>query len=133
VIVSVIAGLLLVGGGVMAYLWVSTASELDDTRADLTGQIDELNTTVADRDGEIDQLSDELQRTQDELSDAQTALEGTENQVDVLEGQQDQLRECLTLVAEAQAAADAGDQEASNALLAESEPICDEAFNALFG
>lgn len=133
VIVSVVAGLLLVVGGVMTYLWLSTASELDETRADLTGQVNELNDTVAARDGEIDQLGDELQQTQDELSDAETALEGTENQVDALEDQQDQLRECLTLVAEANAAAEAGDQDAANSLLAQSEPICDEAFDALFG
>jgi chromosome segregation ATPase len=133
VIASVAAGLLLVVAGVMTFLWLASASELSDTRTDLNGQIAELNNTVATQNGEIDRLGDELQAAQDTLEDAQTDLEGTENQVDELEEQQDQLRECLTLVGEAQAAADAGDQEASDALLQESEPICDAAFEALFG
>jgi uncharacterized protein HemX len=133
VIISVVAGLLLVVGVVMTYLWVDTASELSDTRADLRGQVDELNNTVAEQDGEIDRLGDDLQTAQDELSDAETALEGTDNQVEQLEEEQDQLRDCLTLVGQAQEAQDAGDQAASDALLAESEPICDEAFEALFG
>lgn len=131
VIVSVVAGLLLVVGGVMTYLWLSTASELDETRADLTGQVDELTDTVAARDGEIDQLSDELQQTQDELSDAQTALEGTENQVDVLEEEKNTIRECLVLVSEASAAIDAGDTARAESILADAEPICDEADRAL--
>lgn len=131
VIVSVVAGLLLVVGGVMTALWVSTASELDQTRADLTGQVNELNDTVADRDGEIDRLSDELQQTQDELSDAQTALEGTENQVDVLEEEKDTIRECLLMFGEAAAASDAGNEAEANAIIAEAEPICEEADRAL--
>jgi hypothetical protein len=131
IIVSVVAGLLLVVGGVMTYLWVSTASELDDTRVDLTGQVEELNTTVGARDGEIDRLNDELQQTQDELSDAQTALEGTENQVDVLEEEKDTIRQCLVLFGEANAAIEAGDDAAAEAILAEAEPICEEADRAL--
>jgi chromosome segregation ATPase len=133
VIALVVAGLLLVVGGVMTYLWLASASELTDTRADLNGQVEELNNTIATQNDELDRLGDELQTAQDALEDAQTNLEGSENQVDELEEQQDQLRECLTLVSEAQAASDAGDQEAADALLQESEPICDEAFNALFG
>jgi uncharacterized protein HemX len=127
VILSVVTGLLLVGGGVMTFLWLSTASELDDTRADLTSRIDELTTTVGARDGEIDQLGGDLQETQDALTDAETQLEGTENMVDQLEENQDTIRNCILLLGEANTALEDGDEDAAEDFLAEAEPICDEA------
>jgi hypothetical protein len=131
VLVSVIAGLLLVVGGVMTYLWVSASSELDDTRIELTGEVDQLNGTVGERDTEIDRLNDELQQAQDELADAQTALEGTENQVDILEEEKDTIRACLVLFGEADAAIQAGDDAQAEAILEEAEPVCEEANRAL--
>jgi uncharacterized protein HemX len=130
VIVSVAAGLLLVGGGVMTYLWTSTTSELDETRADLSGQIGELSDTVAARDGEIDRLGDELQQTQDELSDAQTALEGTENQVDQLEEDKDTIRRCFALINEIISLEEAGDP-IPPALADDADTTCAEADRAL--
>jgi septal ring factor EnvC (AmiA/AmiB activator) len=127
VILSVVAGLLLVAGGLMTFLWLDTSGELDDTRADLTAQISELNDTVAARDGEIDRLGGELQETQDSLTDAETRLEGTENTVEELEDNQDTIRECILLLGAANAALEEGDDAEAAALADQAEPICEEA------
>lgn len=127
VILSVLAGLLLVGGGLMTYLWLDTAGELDDTRTDLTSQINELSGTVEARDGEIDRLGIELRETEDALTDAQTQLEGTGNRVEQLEEDQDTIRECIFLLGEANAALEDENEARADSLLEAAEPICDEA------
>jgi prefoldin subunit 5 len=126
-VTSIAAGLLLVIGAVLTYLWLAAESELSDTRTDLNGQIEELNTTVSGQSGEIDRLGDELETAQDELTDAQTALEGTENQVEVLEDEQDVIGTCIRLVREANVAIEDGDDEAAEELLIQAGPVCDEA------
>jgi hypothetical protein len=60
VILSVLAFLLLVGGGLATLQWQSTASELDRTRTDLRQAQD----TATTQDAEIDRLNDELATTQ---------------------------------------------------------------------
>jgi septal ring factor EnvC (AmiA/AmiB activator) len=127
VILSVVVGLLLVAGGLMTFLWLDKSGELDDTRADLTSQINELNDTVAARDGEVDRLGTELQEAQDSLTDAETQLEGTENTVDELEANQDTIRECILLLGAANVALEEGDEAEADALAAQAEPICAEA------
>jgi cbb3-type cytochrome oxidase maturation protein len=127
VVLSVVVGLLLVAGGLMTFLWLDTSGQLDDTRADLTSQVDELNDTVAARDGEVDRLGTELQEAQDSLTDAETQLEGTENTVDELEENQDTIRECILLLGAANVALEEGDEAEADALEAQAEPICEEA------
>jgi hypothetical protein len=100
IVMSVVAFLLLGVGGLLGYLWWSTASELDETRADLAAEVSELSDTVDNRDDEIGRLGVELQQTQDALTDAETALEGTENLVEQLEDDQGTIRECFLLIDE---------------------------------
>lgn len=126
VLLSVATGLLLVGGGVLGYLWWSTSTELTDTRTDLQSQVEDLTGTVESRDSEIDRLGDDLQQAQDELSDAQTDLEGTENMVSLLEEQQDAIRRCIVLASEVNAEIEAG-QDVSEARFDEVDEACAEA------
>jgi uncharacterized protein HemX len=126
VILSVLAFLLLVGGALATLQWRSTASELDQTRADLRQTQD----TVTTQDSEIDRLNDELSTTQQELDDARTELEGTENQVTLLEEEKDTIRECIVLVGEITDLEEAG-EEPPRALLAEADTKCAEADRAL--
>jgi septal ring factor EnvC (AmiA/AmiB activator) len=125
VVLSVVAGLLLAGAGVLGYLWWDTSSELDQTRTDLQGQVDELTGTVESRDSEVDQLDAQLQRARDDLSAAQTDLEGTENMIDLLEEQQDVVRECLLLAAEINRTFENG-QTPSDAELQAADDACEE-------
>lgn len=125
-LVSVAAGLLLVGAAGLGYLWWDTADELARTRTDLQAQVEELAGTVESRDSELDRLSEQLQQTRDDLASAQTQLEGTENMVALLEDQQDVIRECIVQAGEVSLAIENG-QTPSQAELDAVDEACAEA------
>lgn len=125
-LVSVLAVVLLAAGGGLGYLWWTTQHELDQTRTDLQGQVDDLTGTVASRDAEIDRLSNDLQENRDRLSEAETDLAGTENMVELLEEQQDTIRRCIVLSGEVNETFANGGTP-SQAQLDEVETTCSEA------
>lgn len=98
IIVGVVAGLLLAAGGFMTYQWLSTSSELDDTRADLTSQIESLNTDVANRDTDIESLQGQLDDAQEENELLTQSLEGSEGEVERLQEANEAIDECLTQI-----------------------------------
>lgn len=130
-VTSIAAALLLVVSGVLGFLWWSTASELDDTRTELTAEVDELNETLDARDGEIGQLGDELQETRDALDDAETQLEGTANLVEDLEDEKEVIRECILLLGEI-AAREEADESVPSSMRDDADEVCDEA-NGILG
>jgi septal ring factor EnvC (AmiA/AmiB activator) len=98
IIVSAAAALLLLIGGVMGYLWLSTSGELDDTRTELTSQVETLGGTVADRDGQIETLQGELDDAQTNIEDLQTQLTGSESEVEYLQDANDAIAACLDAI-----------------------------------
>lgn len=130
-VVSVLAALLFAGGGVLGYLWWTAYTELEQTRTDLQAQVDDLAGTVEARDSEIDRLGGDLQQARDQLADAETELEGTENLVQLLEEQQDTIRQCILLASEINETIEGGGTP-SQAQLDEADAACDEA-NQILG
>lgn len=126
VLVSVLAVVLLAAGGGLGYLWWTTQSELDQTRTDLQGQVDDLTGAVESRNAEIERLTRDLQETQDRLTEAETDLAGTENMVELLEEQQDTIRQCIVLSGEVNDVF-AGGGTPTQAQLDEVETTCSEA------
>ncbi len=98
IIVSILAFLLLVGGAGTTYLWRSTASELEDTKADLNAQIEDLNQTVEEQQDTIDQLHQDLDIAGSELSDLEQERDGIENARRELEEDLDTVANCLDLL-----------------------------------
>jgi len=127
-VVSVVAVALLGLGGVTTYLWVDTANELDQTRADLTSQVEGLEGTVAERDSQITDLQGELDTARDDLQDLQTQLEGSQNEVEFLEEANEAISLCLDLINEWLFLIADNDIDAADELFEEElEPACDEA------
>lgn len=126
--VSVVAVLLLGAGGLLTYLWLDTSNELDQTRADLTSQVESLEGTVAERDGQIADLQSQLDTARDDLQDLQTQLEGSQNEVEFLEEANEAISLCLDLINEWLFLIADNDIDAADELFeAELEPACDEA------
>jgi chromosome segregation ATPase len=131
-VVSGVAAVLLVVASATGYLWWATATELSETRIELTAEVDELTGTIQENDAEIGRLTDELQGVEDQLGEAETQLEGTRNMVDQLEDEQGVIRRCITLSRQAQEAVLNDDQAAFNAVIDEATDACAEA-DAILG
>jgi hypothetical protein len=112
VVLSVVAALLFAGWGVMGYLWWTTHTEL-------RGQVDDLTGAVGARDAEVDRLSEDLRQTRDRLA-------GTEDMVQLLEEQQDVIRECIVLASQVNDMIESGGTP-SQEELDEVRAACDEA------
>lgn len=133
VVVAVIAGLALVGSGVLGFLWWDTDRELTETRDRLTSEVELLTGQSADQQEEISSLERELQHSADELAITQRDLEGAQNRVDQLRDEQGVIRRCVALNAEVVDAILSDDQAAFDAVVDEAEEVCDEADSILAG
>lgn len=129
IIVSVVAGLLLILGGVMTFQWISTSGELDDTRTDLTSQIDSLHTDMASRDSEIETLQGQLEDAQEENELLTQSLEGSEGEVERLQEANEAIANCLDQIDAwlALIIIEAPEQEINNHYNDVVIPACDEA------
>lgn len=83
--------------------------------------------TISTDRSQIDDLRKQLQTTKDQLTDLQQKQTGTQNQLDEITKEKQVISNCLTLLAEAGQAAQAGDKATYNQKSAEADTVCSEA------
>jgi peptidoglycan hydrolase CwlO-like protein len=124
--VPILAGLVVlfvIATGVLAGLFVTKNSAYNKQSATLRAR----NATVASQTKQLGIDKDQLKSLQDQLEDANQKATGTQNQVDELNHEKQVISQCLDLSGQAVDAAGRGDRTTANKLLAQAEPICDEA------
>jgi hypothetical protein len=131
VALSVAVAVLLVGGGVMTFLWLSAAGELDRTERSLSARVADLEQQVADADEETGRLSNELEVTTDLADSLRQDLDGSQAANDELKEEKSVIRECFLLLGEIGEADAAGDIERLEELLEDSEDVCERMDAAL--
>lgn len=127
VLVSLVALLAVLGGGVLAYLFWDATQELDEVRERLAVTEQELVEEQSAHEAAVTRLRTNLQGVEDDLAATQQELEGAQNMVELLRGEQGVIRRCVTLNAEVLDAIIGGDQAAFDAVIDEAEAVCDEA------
>lgn len=126
-VLAIVAGLLFALSGVMTGLFVAKAGELTDTKREFTGQVADRDTTIAANNSEIERLKRDLEAANDKIADIEQDLTGTKNDRDELARQKQVISNCLNLLGEAGAAANAGDRAAYEKAMKKAGPVCDEA------
>ncbi|HEX5595635.1 MAG TPA: hypothetical protein VFX61_06370 [Micromonosporaceae bacterium] len=126
-VLTIVAVLLFVLGGVMTGLYLAKSNELNSTRNDLTAQIAERDDTIGAQEKEIGELKRDVETAKDKIDSVEQNLKGTENQRDELERQKQVISKCLNLLGEAGAAANAGNRSAYEKAMKEADKVCDEA------
>ncbi|SCG76970.1 hypothetical protein GA0070213_11772 [Micromonospora humi] len=127
VVLALVAGLLLVLGGVMTGLYVTTDGKLD--RAER--QVSQRDGTISANQREIEKLRGEMKTVQDRLADTEQDLTGTKNDRDEQARQKKVIASCLDKLTTAIAAASRGDKAAFEAANKGLDKVCDEAENYL--
>jgi hypothetical protein len=131
VALSVAVAVLLVGAGVMTFLWLSAAGELDRTERNLSARVADLEQQVADADEQTGRLSAELEVTTDLADSLRQDLAGSQAANDELKEEKSVIRECFLLLGEIGEADAAGDIERLEELLEDSEDVCERMDAAL--
>ncbi|WP_262284481.1 hypothetical protein [Micromonospora sp. MA102] len=126
-ILGIVAGLLLVLGGVMTGLYVTTNGKLHKAEQ----QVSQRDGTITANRQEIDKLKGDLQTVRDRLADTEQDLTGTKNDRDEQARQKKVIGNCLDKLTAAIAAASRGDKAAFDAANKGLDKICDEAENYL--
>ncbi|MET8908585.1 hypothetical protein [Micromonospora sp. NPDC004551] len=126
-ILGIVAGLLLVLGGVMTGLYVNTNGKLHKSEQ----QVSQRDGTITANRQEIDKLKGDLQTVRDKLADTQQDLTGTKNDRDEQARQKKVIASCLDKLSKAIAAASRGDKAAFDAANKGLDKVCDEAENYL--
>ncbi|MFG2166429.1 hypothetical protein [Micromonospora chersina] len=126
-ILGIVAGLLLVLGGVMTGLYVTTNGKLHKAEQ----QVSQRDGTITANRQEIDKLKGDLQTVRDKLADTQQDLTGTKNDRDEQARQKKVIASCLDKLTTAIAAASRGDKAAFDAANKGLDKVCDEAENYL--
>lgn len=126
-ILGIVAGLLLVLGGVMTGLYVTTNGKLHKAEQ----QVSQRDGTITANRQEIDKLKGDLQTVRDKLADTQQDLTGTKNDRDEQSRQKKVIASCLDKLTKAIAAASRGDKAAFDAANKGLDKVCDEAENYL--
>ncbi|SCL57216.1 hypothetical protein [Micromonospora chersina] len=126
-ILGIVAGLLLVLGGVMTGLYVTTNGKLHKAEQ----QVSQRDGTITANRQEIDKLKGDLQSVRDKLADTQQDLTGTKNDRDEQARQKKVIASCLDKLTTAIAAASRGDKAAFDAANKGLDKVCDEAENYL--
>ncbi|MFG3600046.1 hypothetical protein [Micromonospora chersina] len=126
-ILGIVAGLLLVLGGVMTGLYVTTNGKLHKAEQ----QVSQRDGTITANRQEIDKLKGDLQTVRDKLADTQQDLTGTKNDRDEQARQKKVIASCLDKLTTAIAAASRGDKAAFDAANKGLNKVCDEAENYL--
>ncbi|MEU4480017.1 hypothetical protein AB0F68_18460 [Micromonospora sp. NPDC023966] len=122
-ILGIVAGLLLVLGGVMTGLYVTTNGKLDKAEQ----QVSQRDGTITANRQEIDKLKGDLQTVRDKLADTEQDLTGTKNDRDEQARQKKVIASCLDKLTAAIAAASRGDKAAFDAANKGLDKVCDEA------
>ncbi|MGW9195682.1 hypothetical protein [Micromonospora chersina] len=126
-VLGIVAGLLLVLGGVMTGLYVTTNGKLHKAEQ----QVSQRDGTITANRQEIDKLKGDLQTVRDKLADTQQDLTGTKNDRDEQARQKKVIASCLDKLTTAIAAASRGDKAAFDAANKGLDKVCDEAENYL--
>ncbi|MFE9956672.1 hypothetical protein [Micromonospora sp. NPDC005299] len=126
-ILGIVAGLLLVLGGVMTGLYVSTNGKLHKAEQ----QVSQRDGTITANRQEIDKLKGDLQTVRDKLADTEQDLTGTKNDRDEQARQKKVIGSCLDKLTAAIAAASRDDKAAFDAANKGLDKVCDEAENYL--
>ncbi|MBU8859632.1 MULTISPECIES: hypothetical protein [unclassified Micromonospora] len=126
-VLGLVAALLLVFGGVMTFLYVSTNGELNESRQ----TVSQRDGTISANQQEMEKLKGELKTVQERLSDTQQDLTGTKNDRDEQARQKKVIASCLDKLTTAIAAASRGDRAAFEAANKGLDKVCDEAENYL--
>ncbi|WP_433286353.1 hypothetical protein [Micromonospora sp. CA-244673] len=126
-ILGIVAGLLLVLGGVMTGLYVTTNGKLHKAEQ----QVSQRDGTITANRQEIDKLKGDLQTVRDKLADTEQDLTGTKNDRDEQARQKKVIGNCLDKLTAAIGAASRGDKAAFDAANKGLDKVCDEAENYL--
>ncbi|MCW3843814.1 hypothetical protein ONA70_27320, partial [Micromonospora yasonensis] len=126
-VLAIVAGLLLVLGGVMTGLYVTTNGKLDKAEK----QVSQRDGTIAANRQEIDKLKADLQSVRDKLADTEQDLTGTKNDRDEQARQKKVIATCLDKLTTALQAASRGDKAAFDKASKGMDKVCDEADNYL--
>ncbi|MFI7073130.1 hypothetical protein [Micromonospora sediminicola] len=126
-ILGIVAGLLLVLGGVMTGLYVTTNGKLDKAER----QVSQRDGTIAANSQEIEKLKGELKTVQERLADTEQDLTGTKNDRDEQARQKKVIANCLDKLTTAITAASRGDKAGFEAANKGLDKVCDEAENYL--
>ncbi|MET8834252.1 hypothetical protein ABZV78_10080 [Micromonospora sp. NPDC004540] len=126
-ILAIVAGLLLVLGGVMTGLYVTTNGKLHKAEQ----QVSQRDGTITANRQEIDKLKGDLQTVRDKLADTEQDLTGTKNDRDEQARQKKVIASCLDKLTTAIAAASRGDKAAFDRANKGLDKVCDEAENYL--
>ncbi|KAB1901039.1 hypothetical protein F8274_30785, partial [Micromonospora sp. AMSO31t] len=126
-ILGLVAGLLLVLGGVMTGLYVTTNGKLHTAEQ----QVSQRDGTITANRQEIDKLKGDLQTVRDKLADTEQDLTGTKNDRDEQARQKKVIGSCLDKLTAAIAAASRDDKAAFDAANKGLDKVCDEAENYL--
>ncbi|NES28272.1 hypothetical protein GCE86_02315 [Micromonospora terminaliae] len=126
-ILGIVAGLLLVLGGVMTGLYVTTNGKLHKSEQ----QVSQRDGTITANRQEIDKLKADLQTVRDKLADTEQDLTGTKNDRDEQARQKKVIASCLDKLTKAMVAASRGDKAGFDAANKGLDKVCDEAENYL--
>lgn len=126
-ILALVAGLLLVLGGVMTGLYVTTNGKLTSAER----QVSQRDGTISANQREIEKLKGEVKAVQERLADTEQDLTGTKNDRDEQARQKKVIANCLDKLTTAITAASRGDKAGFEAANKGLDKICDEAENYL--
>jgi hypothetical protein len=123
-VLTLVAVLLFVIGGVMTGLFVAKSGELTKTEQRLSGQVADRDTKIDANAKEIDGLKRDLQTSRDSLDDVKQDLTGTQNDRDEQARQKKVIGTCLDLLTKALAA---DNKAAFDKVAKEADKACTEA------
>ncbi|WP_089153835.1 hypothetical protein [Micromonospora sp. NBS 11-29] len=126
-VLALVAGLLLVLGGVMTGLYVTTNGKLDKAER----QVSQRDGTISANQRELEKVRGELKAVQERLADTEQDLTGTKNDRDEQARQKKVIANCLDKLTTAITAASRGDKAGFEAANKGLDKICDEAENYL--
>lgn len=123
-VLSLVAALLFVVGGLMSGLYIAKSSELDRTERTLRAQVSERDAELDAQAKEVERLKRELETANDKVAAVQQDLTGTKNDRDELERQKQVISRCFDLLGKA---ATATTRSAYDKAIKEANKVCDEA------
>jgi chromosome segregation ATPase len=126
-ILSIVAGLLVVLGAVMGGLYVSKNNELSSTRQELTAKVADRDSTISTKEKDIGKLKADLEKAKADLADTKQTLTGTQKDRDQIEKEKQVISRCLQLFANSMTAALAGNRAEVNRLSSDLDKTCNEA------
>jgi len=115
--------LFFLAAAVMSGLYITKSGAFDRKVNDLKAR----DTAISQRDSQISDLKAKVDSLQEQLDAATQKQSGTQNQLDEVTKEKQVIVNCITLLGEANQAAQAGDKATHDAKMAQAKPVCDEA------